>query len=191
MALEVKARINDLVVMYDPDEPERSNQGKTWAVVEEQNLIAMWKEGMSVEELARRFQRSVGGLIARLDMLRLIRHESAPSQGNSWKPTYIMVVLNPHYSLFNKKESTMAIPTMGEATLGKAPTLPPAYEVKAFIYGTLAENVSDETIFQHIADLESQIKKLEAIGNKPKKLTARIKALQDQITALITYCDER
>ncbi len=67
----------------------------------------------------------------------------------------------------------------------------PAFETKAFIFGVEASNVSDVEIFKHIAGLEAQIKSLQGIENKPKKLTARITELQKQINSLIAYCDER
>ena len=67
----------------------------------------------------------------------------------------------------------------------------PAVEVRTFIYGKEAENVSDEVIFSTIQTLELEIKGYSEIKNKPVALKAKIKALEDNIANLVQFCDER
>lgn len=66
-----------------------------------------------------------------------------------------------------------------------------AVETKVFIFGNESKDVSDETIFNLIAKREGEIKALEAIANKPKKLVAQIEQYQKDIEALVKVCDER
>ena len=70
-------------------------------------------------------------------------------------------------------------------------TAPKPVEVKTFIYGRESKDVPDEIIFSHISGLEQQIKTLEAIENKPKKLIKHIDQLKADIAALVKVCDER
>jgi len=60
-----------------------------------------------------------------------------------------------------------------------------------YIYGKEAPTVSDDQIFQHIAELENQIEALSRIKTKPKKLTVKLEAMQNDIEALVTLVDER
>lgn len=66
-----------------------------------------------------------------------------------------------------------------------------AVETITFVYGTDVKNVSDDTIFGHIANLEGQIKSLEAIETKPKALIAKIAGLKADIAALVKISDDR
>ncbi len=64
-------------------------------------------------------------------------------------------------------------------------------ETKVFIFGGDAINLSDDQIFDRISEIEHQISKLEAIKEKPKKLSTKIKKMKEAIAELITYVDER
>jgi len=59
------------------------------------------------------------------------------------------------------------------------------------INNTDASEYSDDDIFSLIAKTEKDIEKLEAIKEKPKKLTAKIKAMQASITELVKIVDTR
>lgn len=67
----------------------------------------------------------------------------------------------------------------------------PAIEVKAFIFGQESKNVSDDQIFNHVANLEAQIEQLDKTQNKSKKLAAKIDALHADIKALNEFVDNR
>lgn len=66
-----------------------------------------------------------------------------------------------------------------------------AVEQKTFIYGLEASTISDDVIFQHISNLEGQIKTLEAIETKPKALVKKIDGLKDDIKLLVELSDAR
>lgn len=66
-----------------------------------------------------------------------------------------------------------------------------AVENITYIYGVDAANVTDDQIFQHIANRELEIKSLEVIENKPKKLAAKIEALHAEIKILVDFVDAR
>ena len=51
------------------------NAFKPWTVKDEQRLVANFKEGVDVVELAKLFQRGQGGIEARLKMLGLIANQ--------------------------------------------------------------------------------------------------------------------
>ena len=66
-----------------------------------------------------------------------------------------------------------------------------AIENVTMINGSDSRKVSDETIHGLINVLEADIATLEATKNKTKSLKASIKAKQDDIDALVKFCDER
>lgn len=67
----------------------------------------------------------------------------------------------------------------------------PAIETKIFIFGTDASTMSDDQIVDRIFDIERQIETLQSVKNKPKKLVAKLNAMQDDIKALVEYVDGR
>lgn len=64
-------------------------------------------------------------------------------------------------------------------------------ETITYIFGRPSKDVSDADIFSGIAQLEAEIKRLDAIQNKPKKLVAQIEKLQADIQNLVTIADAR
>ena len=59
------------------------------------------------------------------------------------------------------------------------------------IQGENAALKSDDEIFKLISKLEQQKKTLEVIENKPKKLKAKIDAIQGDIDRLVEFVDSR
>lgn len=64
-------------------------------------------------------------------------------------------------------------------------------ETKTFIRGEDAINLTDNQIFDAIADIEKEIKKLREVGTASKKLDARIAELEASCKALAEYVDGR
>jgi hypothetical protein len=87
-----------------------------------------------------------------------------------------LVTHSPIQVTQSEKEITVANP--------KAPI-----EHITFIYGVERKDVTDDQIFEHIRNLENQIKDLEKIDNKPKKLKDKIKSLKNNIDDLIKLVD--
>lgn len=67
----------------------------------------------------------------------------------------------------------------------------PNIEVKTFISGIDSKDVSDDAIFNKIATLENEITQLDKTAAKPKKLIAKIEALQGDIAVLVAFVDAR
>jgi hypothetical protein len=88
--------------------------------------------------------------------------------------------------LANDSTSTQVTQSEKEITVAnpKAPI-----EHITFIYGVERKDVTDDQIFEHIRNLENQIKDLEKIDNKPKKLKDKIKSLKNNIDDLIKLVD--
>lgn len=67
----------------------------------------------------------------------------------------------------------------------------PALETKFFIFGVDASTLTDDQIVAQIFEIENEISRLEAVKNKPKKLIAKIEAMNTDIAALVKFVDER
>lgn len=59
------------------------------------------------------------------------------------------------------------------------------------VYGKDSRFVSDEEIYAHIKRLESDIKNLNGIENKPKKLKAKVESIKSDIGDLVGVVDGR
>jgi len=66
-----------------------------------------------------------------------------------------------------------------------------AIETRTYVYGQLTSDVSDDEIFDAIADVEADIAKLEKISNQPEKLVAKIEGMKADIAALVKHVDGR
>lgn len=87
--------------------------------------------------------------------------------------------------------STASFPqTIPETAMSTTPAIP-AIETRTFIFGDNAANMTDEQIFAGIAKIEAEIKKLDGVENKPKKLQAKIDAMKADIAKLVEYVDAR
>lgn len=64
-------------------------------------------------------------------------------------------------------------------------------ESRTLINGQNAADMSDKEVFKVIAKLESEMRTLESVVTKPKKLVAAIAALQADIEAVVAYVDAR
>lgn len=62
-------------------------------------------------------------------------------------------------------------------------------ETKHFLNGRDIATLSDDELFQAIAAVEKNIKTLEEIENKPKRLVAKIEELRSGLKTLIEYLD--
>jgi len=80
------------------------------------------------------------------------------------------------FTKFNKQENTMSMTKI---------------ETVVRINNADASEYSNDDIFSLIAKTEKDIEKLEAIKEKPIKLTAKIKAMQDSIKELVKIVDTR
>jgi hypothetical protein len=67
----------------------------------------------------------------------------------------------------------------------------PAVELRTFIFGEQARDLSDNEIFAAINSIELNIEVISRTKTKPAKLKAKIEALQSQVEELVKYVDSR
>lgn len=89
----------------------------------------------------------------------------------------------PKGPIMNKTDIIKEI-TMNKTAIIKITT-------KTLVNGTDVKELDDSTIYNLIADQEAEIKRLEAIENKPKKLVAEIGERRAGIKALVDYLDSK
>lgn len=91
---------------------------------------------------------------------------------------------NPQYNVVCWRLSkSEPIPTPQEDTIMK-------FETRYFLNDKDIATMTDDAIWDKIGRAEAQIKRLKAIKNKPATLKARIKDIQDNITALVVHLDK-
>lgn len=99
----------------------------------------------------------------------------------------------------SKKETYAALYGMGDIRLAELTqnlnkgeiNMAANIEVKTFVKGTDAANLSDDQIFSVILSIEQEIEGLEKIQNKPETLKDKIKAMMIDVDALVKYVDNR
>lgn len=84
--------------------------------------------------------------------------------------------------------TTETIITLKEITMNATA---PAIEVKTFIRGVEAKDLSDDQIFNEIRRIEKDIEELDKVKSKPKKLAAKIEEMHKSIKELTEYVDGR
>jgi hypothetical protein len=96
-------------------------------------------------------------------------------------------------------QSTASYRIMKQLDLTHLPTYPQLteekpvknYETMVLIQGQDASGMTDDEIFELILELESKIRKLNAIEFSSKKVNSAIGALKEDIANLVMYLDGR
>lgn len=168
------------------DDVRRARHGKPWEQEEVEDLCYKFRRMVGqfflsgapvcLIKLANEMQRPIAGIMPKLVSHGLV-HESA--NGN------FQFSLREVLSGFNPPEHQPK-----ETTMTKAVTTP-TIATRTFIQGVDAANMTDDDIFKKIREIEQQIADLDAINAKPKKLVARIEALQEDVKKLVEYVDSR
>lgn len=81
--------------------------------------------------------------------------------------------------------------TPADLPTDQEPTMNIKIETRTFFNGEDIKGMSDDYLFQQIANAEAEIRRLEAIETKPAKLAARIDALRVGIADLAAAIDAR
>lgn len=165
--------------------------GKLWTEEELDLLHFCIFSGASLHTTALTLERPVAGLISKACMLRWL---TVVADYGSIPHTYL---INPRYrdralSCFSEDMCRMRIskfhqPPQEAIMAEKEKNI----ETLVMIQGENAANKTDTQLYALIGTLEGQIKKLEAIENKPKKLEKAIASLRDDIAKIVAYVDSR
>lgn len=159
------------------DTVTRARHGMLWETAEEDRLEKMFRSGDSLSKMCITLERGAVGVIARLNSRSLVRFDASTLK------YYVNVVGG---------RATQATNTPEPETLIKETTMSaPTIETKTFIAGTDATHLSDADIFKKIAQLENEIKTMNAINSKPKKLLKVIEDTQADIDKLVAFVDAR
>lgn len=78
------------------------------------------------------------------------------------------------------------IPQPLESTMSKI-----NIETHTYVNGQRIDQISEELLFQTIANAEKEIERLNKLENKPAKIVRRIEEIKASIAALVTLIDER
>jgi hypothetical protein len=160
------------------DTEARANHGQKWSEADLEKLLHWFDEGHCLQLLCYLLERPAAGVISKLQAAARVHYE----QG-TYSYVYVTNPKSQSYSFPKPLKET----TMNADNLPKAPTL----EVKTFICGADAAQMSDEEIFTLIGKKETEIKRWELIVNKPAKLNAMIAAVTADVAKLVKYVDER
>ena len=154
--------------------------GKPWIASELKDLCRWFMEGKSLQHIIQLSGRSAGGVLPKLREAHLI--VSMPAV-RPYYPDYAYAV-----DIDEPTEQPITeVQPIEEPTMTTLANI----ENKVLIQGQDAANMSDDQIFDLIAKLEAQQARLNNIGTKPKKLTAKIEALSNDIALLVEYVDGR
>lgn len=178
---------------------------KTVPLEDYTRLSRYFVNGMPVSIIASRLAISVHSIMHSLQLLGYVWADEAV-----WKlsypasaPSAVRVAVKPtapttYADCVFKPENVSNIVTVQGSDIETASPLPTieedtmiAIENRTYINDTNAADMTDDQVFTKIADLERDMAKLEAIKNKPQKMVKRIGEMQDAITKLVKYVDER
>lgn len=145
--------------------------GTPWTDDDMVLLDSLYKKGECLATMVRLLARSSGGVLPKLVQLRHVTYDSTSGAYH--------------------RRSPIDIPTPSNEETQMSQTTIAVIESVTLIQGQPAVNKSDDDIFGLIAKLEQQKASLSNIKNQPKKLLAKIEAIDSDIAALVEYVDGR
>jgi len=168
------------------------NHGKRWDDNQERMLREGFTQGASLRLMCIRMGRAPSSILARLCFMHLLTLDESTGEYRITNPTPDPVMLTDDLEV-NPSAMIAAARLLNSFNQPTENTMPAiaTIEQRTLINGTNAADMSDKEIFKTIAKLESEVRVLEAVNTKPKKLVAAIAALQADIEAIVAYVDER
>lgn len=165
----MRLSINELL-KASADNWDQSNAGTNWRPIEDTWLREWVNIGYRVDFIAAKLKRSRESILARLRLLGIV-------QRNSLTGLYQYVI--------NEKGNIMSSEGASKATV------PPLLETRVYVNGRIASDMTDEEIFAAIRKAEVTIASYNDMVTKPEKLKAMLVKLQNDITELAKYVDQR
>lgn len=161
--------INELL-KASADNWDQSNAGVHWKPLEDACLREWVNAGYRVDFIAAKLKRSREAVLARLRTYHIL-------QRNSLTGLYQYVA--------NEKGNIMSSEGASKAVT------PPLLETRVYVNGRVASDMTDEEIFAAIRKAEVTIASYNDMVTKPEKLKAMLVKLQNDITELAKYVDQR
>lgn len=195
--------------------------GFPWSRSEEERLMWLFERSRSLLDMAQESKRTGGAIIARLQAMKLITRNDQYRRyykQNGEVFTDDRMIQNVNEIMSGKKEYE---PTKHDTATAFDAEPVPKTEIKpegelfmslinaqaavstvtveqrgesvtaTYIFGKPADQVDDDTIYNHIAELENKMENLGRIKNQPMTLKAKLKAVQAEINALVKVVDDR
>lgn len=177
--------MREFIMPSQPEPPsQRARRGLTWSDVECKRLKYLLSSDVTLDNICNILERSRLSIMSKtqaLGLLSLHTYIQGPDRYFHTVPNEFLekCPTGPYQPITQPTEEiTMTTPT-------------PVIEVKTFIAGTDAANMTDMQIFQRIAKMEDDAARLEEIRVKPKKLIAHICTMREDILKLAEYVDNR
>lgn len=168
--------------------PAPKNHGAYYAADEIALMLRMFSEGYGAPDIAAALQRKHNSIAAKLKELELLSFDGST---NAWHVKRSRPYLD---QLPQPSEQTIAAinsfdtPTQKE-TIMTASII--EITTKTLINGIDIATMSDSQLYSTIANQEDEIKKLEKIENKPKRLVNEIDKRKAGIRALVSFLDAK
>lgn len=164
---ELRSKLRYFQTSFDPEVARRVMEASYEWISDREILRRYFDERYDIQ--SRRRDQNLGSReITDTDLPRLFSDRDT-------QPTPVDID-QPHQPPETPKEPIMS-------------TTPIQVTTKTLVNGQDVANMSDASIYELIAAQEAKIKELEAIENKPKKLTAEIAKRKEGIAALVTHLD--
>jgi len=159
--------LTDAWIQADPKPTEARNHGAVWSPANYELLKRLWFDEEPIDSICQRLGRSRLSVVSKLQMLHLVTYNQ---QARQYDPLYL----------------TDANHTTQENIMSAA-----NIETKTFINGIDAAQLTDDQIFQRIANIEKKIDALTAIRAKSTKIQAAIASLEADVQSLVAFVDAR
>lgn len=156
-------------------------------------MVKMFYEGYAAPAIADELGRKHNSIAAKLATMKLL---SFDSEMNLWHVGDNLPPMQQILSINHNTVPAEQIPTpldQPQPTKETIMTTASIIEIttKTLINGIDIATMGDSAIYSTIANQEAEIKKLEAIENKPKRLVAEIEKRKAGIKALVDFLDSK
>lgn len=188
------------------DRERWSRYGFIWSANEVATLKGLFWSGRNLEQICRAMERPPNGVLNKLTEYHCLAFDGV-------KLSYLVRKKTPHNSNTSDLDRTPeSEPTTSPAEIAEhidsaishltrvsnslkeilmSKTEIIKIETKTFVNGVDIATMDDADVYALIATQEAQIKELDKIETKPKKLTAEIEKRKAGVQALVDYLDSK
>ena len=180
---------------------EYDRQGLIWEDDELEKLRHLFMRNYDLDLITKVLQRPPGGVLPKLEQLKLIRKSPGTVYG-AYQPRYVYNVYVAERPVEPDRRISISASAMGSNVLPveiQTPTKETTMttpeiitiETKTFIAGTDAAILTDNHIIKKISQLEGEAAGLRGIKASSTAIKAMIDKIDKDVAALVKYLDER
>lgn len=187
--------------------------GRPWNSDEVAHLKGLFWSGRNLEYICRAMERPPNGVLNKLVELRCLHYNTTVAEYTVTKKTPAnsridKIEVEPDPDPVNRDAEPTTSPveiaehidsaishltrvsnSLKEILMNKTEII--KIETKTFVNGVDISTLDDASVYALIATQEAQIKELDKIETKPKKLTAEIEKRKAGVKALVDYLDSK